>query len=229
MKRFFSLLMCVVLCLGVQAQERKIPFNGLLKDANDKPIRKARVYISSPRRYVTTTKLGEFGLTNVQPHDTIKILVNKQQTYKVAVDGKKSMVIRLDAENGRIEVSESAALREKGFDHVSRRERDLGTIVTGATLRRSGRSTLIAALQGRVPGLNISGTEAPGSEGSVNIRGVKSFLSPSTPLYVVDGMVVETLSDIPIEDIDYVEILREGTIYGSRGANGAILVFTHLP
>ena len=126
MKRLFSLLMCVVLCLGVQAQERKIPFNGLLKDANDKPIRKARVYISSPRRYVTTTKLGEFGLTNVQPHDTIKILVNKQQTYKVAVDGKKSMVIRLDAENGRIEVSESAALREKGFDHVSRRERDLG-------------------------------------------------------------------------------------------------------
>lgn len=228
MKRLFSLLMCVAFCLGVQAQERKIPFNGLLKDANDNPIRKARVYISSPRRYVTTTKLGEFGLTNVLPHDTVKILVNKQ-TYKVAVDGKKSMVVHLDTKNGRIEVSESVALREKGFDHVSRRERDLGTIVTGSTLRRSGRSTLIAALQGRVPGLNISGTEAPGSEGSVNIRGVKSFLSPSTPLYVVDGMIVESLSDIPIEDIDYVEILREGTIYGSRGANGAILVFTHLP
>ena len=228
MKRLFSLLMCVVLCLEVQAQERKIPFNGLLKDANDKPIRKARVYITSPRNYVTTTKMGEFGLTNVQPDDTLKILLNKQ-TYTVPVDGKKSIIIRLDAENERIEVSESASLREKGFDHVSRRERDLGTIVTGATLRRSGRSTLIAALQGRVPGLNISGTEAPGSEGSVNIRGVKSFLSPSTPLYVVDGMVVETLSDIPIEDIDYVEILREGTIYGSRGANGAILVFTHLP
>ena len=228
MKRVFYLLMCVVLCMGLQAQERKIPFNGLLKDANDKPIRKARVYITSPRNYVTTTKMGEFGLTNVQPDDTLKILLNKQ-TYTVPVDGKKSIIIRLDAENERIEVSESASLREKGFDHVSRRERDLGTIVTGATLRRSGRSTLIAALQGRVPGLNISGTEAPGSEGSVNIRGVKSFLSPSTPLYVVDGMVVETLSDIPIEDIDYVEILREGTIYGSRGANGAILVFTHLP
>ena len=39
MKRLFSLLMCVVLCLGLPAQERKIPFNGLLKDANDKPIR----------------------------------------------------------------------------------------------------------------------------------------------------------------------------------------------
>lgn len=228
MKRVFSLLMCMVLCLGIQAQERKIPFNGILKDANDNPIRKARVYISSPRRYVTTTKLGEFGLTNVQPHDTVKIVVNKQ-TYKVAVGPLKSMVVVLDVANGQIEVSESLALKEKGFDHVSRRERDLGTIVSGASLQRSGRSTLIAALQGRVPGLNISGTEAPGSEGSVNIRGVKSFLAPSTPLYVVDGMVVDTLSDIPIEDIDYVEILREATIYGSRGANGAILVFTNLP
>lgn len=228
MKRIFSLLMCMVLCLGMQAQERKIPFNGILKDASDNPIRKARVYISSPRRYVTTTKLGEFGLTNVQPHDTVKIVVNKQ-TYKVAVGSLKSMVVVLDVANGQIEVSESLALKEKGFDHVSRRERDLGTIVSGASLRRSGRSTLIAALQGRVPGLNISGTEAPGSEGNVNIRGVKSFLAPSTPLYVVDGMVVDTLSDIPIEDIDYVEILREATIYGSRGANGAILVFTNLP
>lgn len=229
MKRLFPLLMCVVLCLGVQAQERKIPFNGLLKDANDKPIRKARVYISSPRRYVTTTKLGEFGLTNVQPHDTIKILLNKQNTYKVAVDGMQSIVIRLDAENGRIEVSESQALKDKGFDHVSRREGDLGTIVTGAALLKSGRSTLMAALQGKVPGLNISGVEAPGSEGSVNIRGVKSFLGSSTPLYVVDGMVVETLSDIPLYDIDYVEILREAPLYGSRGANGAVLVFTKLP
>ena len=228
MKRVFYLLMCVVLCMGLQAQERKIPFNGLLKDANDKPIRKARVYITSPRNYVTTTKMGEFGLTNVQPDDTLKILLNKQ-TYTVPVDGKKSIIIRLDAENERIEVSESMALVEKGFDYVSRRERDLGTIVTGATLRRSGRSTLIAALQGRVPGLNISGTEAPGSEGSVNIRGVKSFMNPSTPLFVVDGMVTDTLSDIPIEDVDYVEILRDGAIYGARGGNGAILVFTKLP
>ena len=112
MKRVFYLLMCVVLCMGLQAQERKIPFNGLLKDANDKPIRKARVYITSPRNYVTTTKMGEFGLTNVQPDDTLKILLNKQ-TYTVPVDGKKSIIIRLDAENERIEVLESMALVER--------------------------------------------------------------------------------------------------------------------
>ena len=87
----------------------------------------------------------------------------------------------------------------------------------------------MAALQGRVPGLNISGTEAPGSEGSVNIRGFKSFTGSNTPLFVVDGMIVETLTDVPLYDIDYVEILKEASFYGSRGANGAIVVFTRLP
>lgn len=228
MKRILFLLVTLALGLVIQAQERKIPFNGILKDIDGNPIKKARVYITSPRRYVTTTKMGEFGLTNVNPDDTIKILQNKQ-IYKVPVDKKRSMIILLDVANGHIQVSEDILLQEKGFDHVSRRETGMGTIITGNALLRSGRSTLMAALQGRVPGLNISGIEAPGSEGSVNIRGVKSFLAPSTPLYVVDGMVVETLSDIPLHDIDYVEILREAPLYGSRGANGAILVFTKLP
>lgn len=228
MKRIFSLLAALALCMGINGQERKTPFNGILQDADENPIRKARVYITSPRRYVTTTKMGEFGLTNVNPDDTVKILLNKQ-TYRVPLDHKKSLVIRLDAASGHIQVSESAELTEKGFDHVSRRERDLGTIITGAALQRSGRNTLMAALQGKVPGLNISGVEAPGSEGNVNIRGVKSFIGSSTPLYVVDGMIVDTLSDIPLHDIDYVEILRDAPLYGSRGANGAILVFTKLP
>ena len=63
----------------------------------------------------------------------------------------------------------------------------------------------------------------------MNIRGLKSFISDSTPLFVVDGFIVETLNDVPIYDIDYVEILKDGHMYGSRGANGVILVFTHLP
>lgn len=228
MKRILFLCMGMLLACSMYAQERKVPFNGVLKDFNDNPIRKARVYISSPRNYVSTTKMGLFGLTNVQPDDTIRILFDKV-TYRVPVAGKKSLIVMLDVASGQVRAMESAELIEKGFDHVSRRERDLGTILSGSTLRKSGRSTLMAALQGRVAGLNITNVEAPGSEGEVNIRGVKSFTTSSTPLYVVDGMIVDTLSDIPLEDIDYVEILREAHIYGARGANGAILVFTKLP
>ena len=228
MKRIIFLLVCFATFLGVQAQQRKIPFNGILTDFSETPIKKARVYISSPRKYVITTKRGEFGLTDVKPDDTLKISI-KDRIYHVPVANCKSLSIMLNTETGETLASESMELIERGFDHVTRRESHLGTIITGRTLARSGRSTLMAALEGRVPGLNISGTEAPGSEGSVNIRGFKSFTGSNTPLFVVDGMIVETLTDVPINDIDYVEILKEASFYGSRGANGAIVVFTRLP
>lgn len=228
MKRFIFIIVCLATLFNVQAQQRKTPFNGILTDFSETPIRKARVYITSPRKYVTTTKRGEFGLTDVNPDDTLKILI-KGKTYQVPVDKCKSLSIMLNTETGDVLASESLELIERGFDHVTRRESHLGTIITGRTLARSGRSTLIAALAGRVPGLNISGTEAPGSEGSVNIRGFKSFTGSNTPLYVVDGMIVETLNDVPIHDIDYVEILKEASFYGSRGANGAIVVYTRIP
>jgi hypothetical protein len=228
MKRIIFLLVCLATILGVQAQQRKTPFNGILMDFNENPIKKARVYISSPRKYVTTTKRGEFGLTDVNPNDTLKISI-KNQIFHVPVAHCKSLSIILNTESGEVLASESQELIEKGFDHVTRRESHLGTIISGRTLTRSGYSTLMAALQGRVPGLNITGTEAPGSEGSVNIRGFKSFTGSNTPLFVVDGMIVETLTDVPLYDIDYVEILKEASFYGSRGANGAIVVFTRLP
>lgn len=228
MKRILFLSVCLLAAVCLQAQERKTPFNGILQDFQENPIKKARIYVTSPRLYVSSTKRGEFGLTNLQPDDTLKIVIDKQ-TYRVPLDRRKSLIIKLDTETGEISATESQELIERGFDHVTRREGYLGTIITGNAIARSGRSTLIAALEGRVPGLNISGTEAPGSEGTVNIRGVKSFLGSSTPLYVVDGMIVDTLADIPINDVEYVEILKDAPLYGSRGANGAILVFTKRP
>ena len=103
------------------------------------------------------------------------------------------------------------------------------TIITGESLRRGGYSNLLSALTGRVSGLNISSDGTPGGEGTVNIRGVNSILCSSTPLFVVDGIVTETLVDISLYDVDYVEIMKEAHIYGARGANGAILVFTKQP
>ena len=72
-------------------------------------------------------------------------------------------------------------------------------------------------------GLNIVGTH---TEASVNIRGVRSILSPSTPLYVVDGVIVPTLDGYSVSDVDYVEVMKDASIYGAQGANGALLIHT---
>ena len=86
-------------------------------------------------------------------------------------------------------------------------------------------------LQGRVPGVQVM--ELPGGGFSVRIRGKNSILGSSEPLYVVDGMQVMSarggLAWLNIHDIEKIEILKnasETAIYGSRGANGVVLVTT---
>lgn len=223
-----STVVLLAFSLTGMAQERKFPFNGNLTDFHGKAIKKARIYITSPKRYVTCTKLGDFGLTNVDTSDTLKIAV-ADSLFKVPIDKRRSLKICLNPQTGEMISSEDTELFNKGFDHVSRRERNLGTIISGEAIRRSGRGNLFDALKGRVPGLNITNDGRPGGDSEVNIRGIKSLTLSSTPLFVVDGIITESINDISIYDIDYVEILKEAHIYGSRGANGAILVFTKLP
>ena len=92
MKRIIFLLVCLATILGVQAQQRKTPFNGILMDFNENPI--------------------------------------KNQIYHVPVAHCKSLSIILNTESGEVLASESQELIEKGFDHVTRRERHLGTIIS---------------------------------------------------------------------------------------------------
>jgi outer membrane receptor for ferrienterochelin and colicin len=98
-------------------------------------------------------------------------------------------------------------------------------IISGERIRQTNSNNLLDALNGKVPGLNVSMNES-GTVAKANIRGINSFNSDTTPLFVLDGFVVSSVNDIPLHDIDYVEVLKEGSFYGSRGANGAILIFT---
>ena len=223
MKKILLLLICLVTCC-CYAQERKVPFNGILKDFNDKPINKAKVYIKSPKSYSKTNKLGAFGLTNVDYSDTLKILI-KKQLYKIPIENQRSIVILLDEKTGKFATREDQDLLNRRFDHVIHRERNIGMIISGERIRQTNSNNLLEALNGKVPGLNVSMNES-GTVAKANIRGINSFNSDTTPLFVLDGFVVSSVNDIPLHDIDYVEVLKEGSFYGSRGANGAILIFT---
>ncbi|MBE6287354.1 MAG: hypothetical protein E7099_04095 [Mediterranea massiliensis] len=222
-----KLVLIMLTLLAIQAgyaQERKVPFNGILKDLSGKPFKKARVYVTTPKNYAVVNKLGIFGLTDVQPNDTLKILINKK-TYKVPVNSRKSLTIQLDPISGESITMEDHELTQKGFDHTARRERSLGMIVTGEKIRQSGEPNLLKALHGKVPGLNISKDDL-GGVSKVSMRGINSFNSDTTPLFVLDGVIIPTIDDVGIHFIDYVEVLKDGSYYGAKGANGAILIFT---
>src|SRR5699024_234186 len=89
----------------------------------------------------------------------------------------------------------------------------------------------LEAMQGKAAGVDITSNERPGEMGSIRIRGNRSISAGNAPLYVVDGIPlasggIEALNPNDIESIDILKDASATAIYGSRGANGVVLVTT---
>ncbi len=227
MLKLKPLLLSAFIALPSLCLSEDQPFNGLLLDASGMPIKNAKIYVTSPDRYAKTDKKGKFGLTNVQSTDTLKIKIKKRKSpYLIPAEGSKGLKIYL-ADQGTYQISPDEEMASIGYGWVKRREYTGSSAgISGDDLRRTGKHDILSALQGKVAGMNITGSGTPWSENQVTIRGQKSIYLSSTPLFVVDGIVVDNFDGVSIYDVDRVEVLKEAPIYGSRGANGAILVFT---
>ncbi|MCQ2335253.1 MAG: TonB-dependent receptor plug domain-containing protein [Paludibacteraceae bacterium] len=228
MRHRISILMLVLACvLCMHAREdnsrANVPFNGLIVDLLGQPIRRVKVYSFDSNYNTSTDRKGQFGLTNVQPNDTLH-LVFQHQTYDIPVEGRKSMRIVL-GDQYVLQTEESDELENLGYGYVSRRESYSSLKgVSGELIRRMGYVRILDALPGLLPGIVVT-TSATG-ERTVALRGNSSLMCDITPLFIVDGIVVNTLDIVNIQEVESVEIMRDAFIYGVRGANGAILVTT---
>ncbi|MBP3827121.1 MAG: TonB-dependent receptor plug domain-containing protein [Prevotella sp.] len=229
MNRGFLVFLFVISVGIIQAQTDilKIPaFNGILTDINGKPVKRAHVWVKNERNYALTDNKGHFGLSNVILTDTLHISIKHRQ-FKIPIDGRRSLRIVL-TDTSQPQSEEDQQLVDLGFGFVSRREHTgVSNYISGDDLRRSGQQDVLSALQGRVAGLNISGTVGMGSmKQEVNIRGNRTIMGSSVPVFLIDGIVVSSFEGLNLNDIDYVEIMKDATIFGSNGANGAIIVHT---
>lgn len=193
------------------------PFNGRLVDFNGKPIKGAKIYVYNPKQYAKSDKEGKFGLTDVKPTDTIHVMI-KKMTYAVPVDGAKGMSIKV----GELKAtgSEDEELIRMGAGYVKKREY-LGprSGVTGEQLAATGESNLIKAMRGMIPGVSISSDES-----NLVVRNSASVNSDSAPLWIVDGSESTTPPSLTVMEVERVEVLKDGAMYGTRGANGVIIV-----
>lgn len=212
-------MLSVFACVAVFAQKQKaVPFNGVVADLLGQPLKGARVWVVDPNYYTTTDKKGKFGLTNVRPTDTLHVKY-KKQLYLIPVDTMKSVRVRLGDEL-KFDVQQDEELVNTGFGFVKRREScNSSTGISGEVLVRTGRTDVLEALQGLVPGLTIT-------NGKAIIRGIATINGSPDPLFLVDGVEVESLSFVNVYVVDRVEVLKDANMYGVKGANGAILVTT---
>jgi TonB-dependent starch-binding outer membrane protein SusC len=104
------------------------------------------------------------------------------------------------------------------------------TSIPEGTLKARPVQNTVDALQGKVAGVDITSNIRPGEISSISIRGTRSISGSNAPLYVIDGIVLMgNINDINPSDIAHIEILKDASataIYGSRGANGVVLITT---
>ncbi|MGN7205637.1 TonB-dependent receptor [Pedobacter sp. SAFR-022] len=147
------------------------------------------------------------------------------ETQEVAANGRTTINITL-AES-QAELSEVVVI---GYGTVRRKDLT-GSVasVKGADIKAQGVSDVTRSLQGRMPGVSIESAGGdPGAGTRILIRGVGS-LNNATPLYIVDGVQVANINNLNQTDIESVDVLKDASaaaIYGSRAANGVVLVTT---
>lgn len=225
------LLFFCVLAMGIQlAHAQTRPVTGKVTEkATGSPLPGVAVTIKGTKNAVSTDVNGIYKISVPSTGDVVLVFNSIGfDNLEVAV-GTKSQV------NAALEES-STALNEVKIVNIGygtvKREAITGAVssINAATIAAAPVSSALEAIQGRVAGVNISSTEgSPDASINVRVRGGGSITQSNEPLYIVDGFPVTTIADIAPQDIESIDILKDGSstaIYGSRGANGVVLVTT---
>lgn len=217
-----AFLSALLISISAYASE---PFNGRIIDFAGKPVRKAKIYVKNPKNYAKSDKEGRFGLTDVQPDDTLHVVIGRK-THKIPVDGAKGISIKIEKEQFFSE--EDLELVNMGMGYVRRREYLAPRSgVTHEQLVATGETDLIRAMRGLMPGVYFTekyNTTTGFNEININIRNATSHNAGTSPLWVVDGSESYSPPTLTVMEVESVEVLKDGAGYGTRGANGVIIV-----
>lgn len=171
---------------------------------------------------------GKFTLTVPDKAKTIEVSYLGYASQTISIKGKSVFAIRM-SEND-VQMDEVVVI---GYG-TAKRGNVTGAIakVDAAKLEDRPAPNLASSLQGQLAGVEVRSTNgAPGSELQIRVRGAASINADATPLYVVDGIPIDDLGSINPNDIQSIEVLKDASssaIYGSRGANGVVLITTKM-
>lgn len=225
MKKFLSALMFMIaVCLSASAQ---ITVTGTVMDESHEPLPGASILVKGEGKGAATDIDGHFTLQAKVGNVLQVSYVGYQSTEaKVPSDGKLTIVLK---EN-------SDVLDEVVVVGVSMKKSDLtGSVshIGSDVLTQKPVTSINEALQGRVPGVAVTGSPKPSDDSGIKIRGTNTINSGSDPIYVVDGLVMGNefgfYNSLNVNDIESIQVLKDASataLYGSRGANGVIIVTT---
>src|SRR3569833_1527656 len=226
LKKCSLLLLLAVLCrLTAVAQTKKI--SGTVIDENNQPLPGATVKVKSGTAAATDTE-GKFTINVPAATKVLLVSLVGYNDQEVQINGQSSLTIHLTPNNKNL--NEVIVIG----NGTQRREAVTGSVasISGAKLRDVPSANISQALQGRLPGIEVSQTSTqPGAKMQILIRGQRTLTASNDPLIVLDGIpFTGSIADLNPNDVRSVDVLKDASataIYGSRGANGVILVTTN--
>ena len=225
--RFLSLLLLFMAFISVQVYAQDVKVSGtVIAEADKFPIIGANIVVKGTTIGTVTDIDGNFSL-DVPQNSTIAISYIGCETQEIKITGAKTLNIVL--KDNAIGLDDVVVI-----GYGSQRKSDLtgGIVAVGEEkLQMVTTNNLMDKLAGQIPGMNVTTSNAkPGEDQSLRVRGENSLSADNSPLIVMDGIPYSgSLGDIDPDIIENMSVLKDASsaaIYGSRGANGVILIQT---
>jgi TonB-linked SusC/RagA family outer membrane protein len=225
MRKIFTLMLMSLLFMQAWAQEKTV--TGRVLDPNGQPVESASVLVKGTNIGTSTNADGRFELKVPANAKTLTISAVGFSDFDAAIGSRTSFEVSLVS-------------ADKDLDEVvvvaygtARKEAMTGSVSTISAKQIESRpiTNATAALEGNVPGLiTTSANGQPGSGVAIRVRGFGSLSATSDPLYVIDGVpYVGGTSNLNADDIESISVLKDASstsLYGSRAANGVVIITT---
>ncbi len=223
--RLISLLFAMLCSYTAFAQN--IAVTGKVSNSASEPIMGASVVVKGTSVGSVTDLDGNFKFTTAK-NSVITVSYLGYVTQEIRVKDSQPLSIVLEEDETTVD--------EVVVVGVSMKKSDLTGAVThvdSKILSEKPVTTINEALQGRVAGVSITAASKPSDDSYIKIRGTNTITSGSNPIYVVDGLVMGNdfsyFNSINVNDVESIEVLKDASataLYGSRGANGVVVVTT---
>ena len=224
LQRLMFTVLFTVFALGVSAQNK---VTGTVVDVSGEAIIGASVIVKGTSNGTITDFDGNFTIQNVPQNGSLVISYVGYRNQTVAVSGKSQIKVTLEEDRQLLDevVVVGYGVQKKSDVTGALAHLDSKDLVTMPV------SNALEAMQGKAAGVDITNSQRPGEVGSITVRGQRSIDASNGPLYVVDGMTIQNggIENINPADIESIEVLKDASstaVYGSRGANGVVLVTT---
>ncbi|MDO5447361.1 MAG: TonB-dependent receptor [Prevotellaceae bacterium] len=221
--------LAVVLIASMVSTLSFAQINGTVVDQNGEPVIGASVLVKGTSTGAATDLNGKFSIPTAKSSDVLTVSYVGMISQEISLRGKSSV---------KVVLSEDAKTLNDvvviGYGTVKRRDLT-GSVasVTGEKLAANPVADITQALQGQLPGVNVTSQDGrPGASMSIRVRGGGSVTQSNDPLVVVDGVQLSSASEmneIPADNIESIDVLKDAAttaIYGASGANGVILITT---